>query len=360
LAGTSPQPESTQAQVQRWLAQDRPPEKDVSRETSPEPEEEPEPEVTARESDSEEDGGGEPNAALEGDEDEESEGVRTLAELAKRFEVDEETLAKHLRVVGRDGKEVPLHDVLTSYRTPPPEAAEVERTRARLTELEGKEADVMRAAEELRQTAQAFAQQLRAREPDWAALKAADPAAYANARLEWLEHRGQLERAAQQVQAQHARAQAAQQQQLLEFQRAQAQKLQAARPEWSDRKVFEAEVTATEKWLIANGYTAEDIAQVSDHRDWLVADKARRFDELQAKVPKVLAKVGKLPRLMAPGASSGADRGASARGARDEQALMEKFRQSGKQEDAAALIKQRLSQSARRAAGRALASGRRS
>lgn len=358
MSTQAPQPESSTAdRISLWLKQDRTPADDVSTETSPEPKEEPEPEVTTSESDS---GPAEDNAQLEGDEAEATEGINTFADLAKSFEVDEETLAKHLRVVGRDGKEVPLHEILTAHRAPAPEAVEIERTRARLTELEGKEADVTRAAEELRRTAQAFAQQLKAREPDWAALRQSDPAGFTAARLEWLEHQGQLERAASQHRAAMERAQAEEQQRMVAFQREQALKLQGSRPEWSDRKVFESEITATEQFLVSIGYKPEEIAQVADHRDWLVADKARRWDALQAKKPAVLARLKNAPRLMAPGTSSGAERGERARTVQVEQAAAERLKKSGSTEDAAALIAHRLSQSSRRAAGRALASGRRS
>jgi hypothetical protein len=357
MAEPAPQPElSTLERIQRMISQDRTPSDDVSHETSPEPEADAEPEVTAHESDSEP---AAENAQLEGDEAEASEGIHTFAELAKSFEVDEETLAKHLRVTGRDGKEVALHDVLTAYRAPAPEAAEVERSRARLVELEGKEADVTRAAEELRRTAQSFAAQLRSQEPNWAELKARDPVAYATARMERIEQERQLEIAARQYQATKQHEHAEQQERLLAFRNAEAQKLQGARPEWSDRKAFETELVATEKFLVSSGYKPEEIAQVVDHRDWLVADKARRWDELQAKKPAVLKRLNQAPRLN-PGASSGADRGVGARSAQAESAAAERLRASGRDDDAADLIMLRLQSSAKRAAGRALATGRRS
>jgi hypothetical protein len=357
VAGTLPPPETTQDRVSRWLAQDSAPAKDVSRETSPDPEE---PESEDPEPEPDEAQGGDPNAQLEGDDEPESEGIRSLADLAKRLEVDEETLSKHLHVVGRDGKEIPLHDVLSAYRAPPPEATEVERTRTRLAELEGKEAEIGQAAEALRRTAQTLAAQLKAREPDWAKLRVENPAAYTTARLEWFEQERQLEQAARQYEMAQLRQQDEQRRQFEAYQRDEAQKLQSARPEWKDRKVFEAELEKTEQFLLSLGYQRDELKHVVSHRDWLVADKARRFDELQAKKPDVLKRVRALPRLLAPGASSGADRGASAARAQEEAARLEKFKQSGSTDDAAALIRSRLQGAARRAAGRALASGRRS
>lgn len=354
MAETAPQP-STEERISRWLSQEKAPANDVSPETSPETPEESELEAAAEEDDS---GGGEPNAQLEGDDEPEGDGesVQTFAELAKRLEVDEDTLAKHLRVAGRDGQEVTLHDVLTAYRAP---VADTEKTKARLAELEGKEADFTRAAEELRQTAQSFAQQLKAREPDWAKLQAEHPERYLAARLEWMEHERQLERAAQQYEMAQNRARAEQQAQMDAQRRDEARKLQAAVPEWSDHKVFAADLAKIEKYATTQGYTAAQFEQASA-TDWLTVRKAMLYDELQGKKTEVLKKVRALPKMLAPGAAGAADRGASARNAQADAERFEKFKTSGKVEDAAELIAHRLSVSSRRAAGRALAAGRRS
>jgi hypothetical protein len=326
VADQAPQPEpSSIEKISLWLKQDEASTNDVSTETSPETEDGSELEVSADESDSE---GGDPNAQVEGGEAEESEGIRTFAELAKSFELDEETLAKSLHVVGRDGKEVPLHEVLTAYRAPAPEAVEVEQLRAHRAEFEQGKAQLASEAEGLRQAAQAFAQQLKAREPNWAELKAADPVAFATARLEYIDHVRQLENADRQYQAARAREAADQERQFHEFRRDQARKLQAAVPEWSDVKVMQADLDAVTKYLVTQGIKPEEVENLTDHRDWLIARKAMAYDALQAKKPDLLKRVRQLPRMMAPGGSSGADRGAGARAAQEDGQLMERFRQT--------------------------------
>jgi hypothetical protein len=358
VADQAPQPEpSSIEKISLWLKQDEASTNDVSTETSPETEDGSELEVSADESDSE---GGDPNAQVEGGEAEESEGIRTFAELAKSFELDEETLAKSLHVVGRDGKEVPLHEVLTAYRAPAPEAVEVEQLRAHRAEFEQGKAQLASEAEGLRQAAQAFAQQLKAREPNWAELKAADPVAFATARLEYIDHVRQLENADRQYQAARAREAADQERQFHEFRRDQARKLQAAVPEWSDVKVMQADLDAVTKYLVTQGIKPEEVENLTDHRDWLIARKAMAYDALQAKKPDLLKRVRQLPRMMAPGGSSGADRGAGARAAQEDGQLMERFRQTGRLEDAAPLISRHIQISEKRAAARTLASGRRS
>lgn len=356
VAEPTQQPESVQSQIQRWLEQDQAPTVDVSMETSTEPVDDSEPSETPAESD--DDYQPKPNAQTEGDETEAA-GIKSFSDLAKRLEIDEETLAKHLTVQGRDGKEVSLHEALSAYRAPAPEAAALERDRARLQELEATREDYSRAAEELRQAAKSFAARLQAQEPNWELLKQQNPQEFLAKQFERMQHERELERAAQQYQVHAQQAQVEQQRKHAEFRRAEALKLQAAVPAWKDAKVFASDLEATEKFLLTLGFKAEELGNVSDHRDWLVADKARRWDELQAKKPDVLAKVSQLPRVIAPGASSGADRGAKAAAAKEEAALFERFKGSGKAEDAAELIARRMQASERRAAGRALASGRR-
>lgn len=354
MAETTPPPESTQDRIQRWLAQTGAPPNDVSTETSPDPEPKAQPGDATPESDSDDEYTPQPNAQLEGDE-EDAPPIRSFADLAKRLDIEEEALAKHLQVPGRDGKDVSLHEVLSSFRAPPPDLEAIQRDRARLGELQAKEAEIGQFAEELRKTAQAFAQRLKGTEPDWAALEKADPSRYTIERLRWMENVRALEMADQQYRAAAERQRAEQQRQFAEFQREQAQKLQSAIPAWRDTRVMQTELDGIAQYLISQSYKGEEINAVTDHRDWLIARKAMLYDELQSKKNDVVAKVRQLPRVLVPGASSGADRGAGARSRQAETEKLERFKESGRVEDAADLIRHRLERSERSAAARALA-----
>jgi hypothetical protein len=361
VAETAPPSDSPVDRIQRWLEQDGAASQDVSRETSPEPKDEPE--LAAAEADESDDYQPQPNAQTEGDEATEPESIRSLSDLAKRLEIGEEDLAKHLVVAGRGGEEVSLHDVLTAYRVPPPDQVQAERAQARLAELEGREADLSRAAEELRQSAQALAKHIRGNErtpQDWAKLQAENPSAYLNARLEHMEQVRQLEVADRQYQAARHQEYAAQQQKVETFRREQAQKLRAAVPEWSDPKVMESDLGKVEKHLLSRGITAEELSGLSDHRDWLIARDAMLYRELLAQKPDLLKKVKALPKVIAPGASSGADRGTAARQSKLDEQLMARVRESGDKHAAAALITNRIAAFEKRSAARTLASGRRS
>lgn len=357
MADLTPPP-SIESRIQQWLVQDGASNEDVSHETSPEAEQEPEAAALAEESDDYEP---QPNAQVEGDEA--PEGIRSFADLAKHLDVPEEDLAKHLTVLGRDGKEVPLAEVLGAYRAPAPDKEQAERSQARLAELEAKEAEIGSAAEELRQTAQALAKHLRSRErtpEEWATLQRDNPNGFMAAQLEQLRQEQQLERAAQQYQQARQREFEAQQAKVGEFRREQARKLQAAVPEWTDTKRMQADLEGVSKWLVGQGISEPEVQQLTDHRDWLIARKAMLYDQLQAKKPALLEKVRALPKLIAPGASGGADRGRAVAASKADVDMTQRLSSTGKVEDAAALIAHRLSGSARRAAGRTLASGRRS
>lgn len=356
MAETAPQSDTTVDRIQRLLEQDGASQQDVSRETSHPGETEPEPAEVA--DDSGDDYQPEPNAQTEGDESEPAP-IKSLGDLAKRLEMEEEALAKHLTVLGADGKEVSLHDVLTSYRAPKPELAEIERSRARLQELEAGEQARNEAIREMAAAAQGLAQRMKAQQPDWAALKAGDPARYMAARMEWMEHERQLELADRQIQAQMQQMQAEQARKVEAFRREQAQKLRAAVPAWSDTKVMQSDLESVSAWLVSQGISEDEVGNLTDHRDWLIARKAMLYDQIQAKKPAVIEKIKQLPKVIAPGASNGADRGTAARAARESEQLAARAKETGRVEDAAAAIAHRLAGSARRAAGRTLASGRR-
>ena len=356
MAETAPPP-SIESRIQRWLEQDGASQKDVSHETSSAPVEEPEPEAAAEESD---DYQPQPNAQPEGDETSEPEPIRSFADLAKRLEIDEMELSKLLTVKGRDDKDVSLHDLLSEHRAPRPDKAQAERQLARLAELEAGEQQRAQAMQALAQAAQGLAQRLKTQQPDWATLERANPQEYISQRLKWMDHLQQLEAADRQLQAEHQRQSAEQQRQLQAFRREQAEKMRAAVPEWSDLKVMETDLGKVAQFLLSRGVTQDEIAGLSDHRDWLIARDAMRWQELQDQKPALQKKLAALPKVIAPGAAGGADRGSAAQRAKAEGEMLGRLKESGKAEDAAALIAHRLENSRRRAAGRTLASGRRS
>lgn len=367
MAELTPQPESPLSQIQRWIEQDASPSPDVSTDTSGNPETDPEQgAASAALDDAAKPDGSEPDSEAGEPEESEAPEIRTLGDLAQRLEMDEEGLALHLRIQGRDGEEVSLQEVIAAYRQPAPEAQEIERTRARVRELESKEQDWHSAAEELRQSAQQFAQQLRQSQPDWGSpqmqeLKRTDPARFSMLRLDWIEQQNQLRAAAEQLEQHHAKAQAEHQRQVQEARQVEARKLKASRPEWADQRVFERDIDRTAQYLMKSwSLSGEDIGQLADHRDWSIAYRAMLYDELQARKPEALKRVRSLPKMVIPGAATPAeDRGAAAQARKAEDSALARLKESGSSKDAVDAIAARLARSERSAAGRQLARQRR-
>lgn len=90
----------------------------------------------------------------------------------------------------------------------------------------------------------------------------------------------------------------------------QQEKLLSKLPEWKDSGRAEAEKAQLRQFLTKEGYSAEEIGHIADHRTLLLARKAWLFDQLMAKRPEVQKKVQGAPTKVekttqAPAATSG-------------------------------------------------------
>ncbi|MBI1275374.1 hypothetical protein GC177_05315 [bacterium] len=90
-------------------------------------------------------------------------------------------------------------------------------------------------------------------------------------------------------------------------------------------------------YLKTQGYSGEELSNLIDHRALMVADKARRYDELMARKETVLkpqAKAATLQKAQGQGSADSAQ-------AESRKKAFEKLRQSGSLKDAARLIESR-------------------
>jgi len=168
-------------------------------------------------------------------------------------------------------------------------------------------------------------------------LRDTDPAEYAAA----MEDRRQKIEAFNNLKAEReglSQQAAQEQQQRLDAVKAdEYQKLLGDFPEWSDPAAMEAGNKAIASYLVSEGFSNQEIGSVIDHRTIRLADKARRYDELQKKAPIVKKKVIKTPKFQKPGRST--PKGESTK----DDALRNRLRKSGKADDAAALLMERWS-----------------
>jgi hypothetical protein len=130
-------------------------------------------------------------------------------------------------------------------------------------------------------------------EPDWNALRAANPAEAANLRFEWNDFQQKLQG------LQHSRAQAMQamqaqhQERLTQFANANRAQLAQRHPEWKQEKVWRRDNESMRRSAKAAGYTDEEVSQLYDARAVEILLKAARYDRMMASKPKPVRQVPK-------------------------------------------------------------------
>jgi hypothetical protein len=140
---------------------------------------------------------------------------------------------------------------------------------------------------------------------DWAALIESDPVEYLKQQQLFqqrqalyqqnMQERQQLAQQFQNEQAQAHQSYLAQQQ----------EDLLAKLPDWKDDAKAAAEKTAISKFLQEQGFEAEDISSIADHRHVLIARKAMLYDQLMANAKLQAKKVQEAPqRVVKPGVTS--------------------------------------------------------
>jgi hypothetical protein len=167
-------------------------------------------------------------------------------------------------------------------------------------QAEAERAPLQQERAQLKQVLDTFVPQMQAlmqaEQPNWEHLLANDPHEYMRQRHVF------EQRAVQLQQAQAAQAYLTQQQQNEAAQQAQVRideegrKLRDALPDWKDpAKAAEGAKAITEYLTKTSGFDAAELNGINDHRLLVVADKARRYDELMKQQTQAAQKVGKLP-----------------------------------------------------------------
>ncbi|OOG15491.1 hypothetical protein BMS17_04000 [Pseudomonas sp. C9] len=208
-----------------------------------------------------------------------------------------------------DGKEVqvPLSELLNGYQR---QSDYTKKTMEAAEQRKTADAVVQQAQQERQQYAgelQRMAVQLEGvleqqSQIDWNELRETDP-------MEFLKQQHLF----QQRQALYQKNMSEQQQLAQQFQHEQAQahqsylaeqqdNLLAKLPDWKDDAKAAAEKTAISKFLQEQGFEAEDISSIADHRHVIVARKAMLYDQLMAKANVQAKKVQEAPqRVVKPG-----------------------------------------------------------
>ncbi|MFL9934232.1 hypothetical protein P0D88_34795 [Paraburkholderia sp. RL18-103-BIB-C] len=203
-------------------------------------------------------------------------------------------------------------------------AAEVSQTQAERTAY----------AQALEQ-ANALLTELQPVEPDWNALYQADPAQYAATREMWRSYQEQRQAVEQQRQTVAQRAKADQARTAREFVEGQRGKLLEALPAWADPKVASAEKAQLTEWAAQNGFNADELNTIADHRAVVIMRKAMLFD--RAAATRATLKPGQTPASKVKPATPGAQ-GTRPNSASEATRAKQRLARSGKVSDAATAL----------------------
>ena len=198
------------------------------------------------------------------------------------------------------------------------EAARAERQRYAVN-LQTMEAQLRGALEQQQQT-------------DWDALARENPAA-------WVEQRNLYERRQAAYQQTLQQQQVLAQQYAIEQQQAaerhlseQRDQLLAKLPEWKDAAKAKAEKVALREYLQTQGFDADALESVADHRAVILGRKAMLYDQMMAKAQAAQKRVSALPtKVERPGV-------AETQGLDRRQTAFQRLGKTGKVEDAAAVF----------------------
>jgi len=293
-------------------------------------------------------------AAPEGEpvEDTETIEVDSLDDFATHFGVEKADLYNlKIPITMADGQrsEVTLGEWKDSYRNHDELARETRKTAEARQQLETQQALMQNAFQEKVRSADAaltVAEQQVVNEYhaiDWATLRQQDPAEWAAARQNIQERMASIKNSKQELEnrwhQEQQQNQHEQQQQIAQILETERASLLQALPSWQDENVAKAERSQLSEYLRSSGFNESEVGSVADHRLVVMANKARLYDEslksTQAAKKRVV-KIGK--KTISPGTTRGKQTARDDRNAGLKRAL----KNSGKVDDAAALIRSRL------------------
>ena len=179
-------------------------------------------------------------------------------------------------------------------------------------------------------------------EPDWDTLYDTDPTMAAKAERQW--RKQQEERAAQleAVQAERQRMAQIEQQRMEQMQaryfEEQRQVLPEIIPEWRDTKVASKEAKDIRAFLLGEGFTEQDVNGLQNATLVKLARKAMLYDKGQTRATEAKKK----PRTQKAKTLKAGSRGSQVKPRTEQQQALQRARQTGRVQDAAAAIKSLL------------------
>lgn len=296
-------------------------------EPTPKPTPQPEPDVPEIPDEELDEAG--PNVQVEGDDVEPSipddaaaetdeQPIATVKELVEYLEADPQWF-ENLQVdvtVNGNPSQVPLKDVLSSFRTTQAADERLELAKSKSAqaqqELAERNAAIDLEYEKAARLVLANEQQLMAEASgvNWDRLKQEDPAMWSAERVRLGERASQVQQMKDQTTQQYrqvlAQREQEQNQNRYTVQQEQSQLLlqnmPKVSPDWSDPQKLPDAKGRLATYLVGQGFSPKEIEDTLDHRNFLVAEKARLWDESQRKLQVTKKRIRTVPKVMKPGA----------------------------------------------------------
>jgi hypothetical protein len=240
---------------------------------------------------------------------------QSLDELAEALEMKPEDVASALKIkVKVDGEEgeATLRDVIKSYQLEKTLNKRLEAHATERKQFEAQTSETLKTLQERLQDAQLTASAMEQmlfseyQAIDWQDLKSNDPTEYVLKQQEMRDRYASIQQAkakiAESQQTQTAKTQEqmkAEVQQLVEQQK---NLLLEKVPEWKDETRLKTDLTALQDYLKSSGATDQEIASIVDHRVYVMALKAMRYDQMQTKADPKMKQMKTKPKFVKPGA----------------------------------------------------------
>jgi hypothetical protein len=173
-------------------------------------------------------------------------------------------------------------------------------------------------------------------QPPSVELLDADPVEFLRQKTAYEEHAAQLHAWKSEQQQLTAKQQQESQRRFQAVVAQEHEKALAAIPAWKDPKTAESEKKALASYLVEkSGYSPQEVGSLADSRALVIARKAMLYDQMLAKRPEVERKVAEAPKFQKPGTQ----KSVKTQGQQRHEAKVNRLRQTGRVEDAAAVFR---------------------
>jgi hypothetical protein len=204
-----------------------------------------------------------------------------------------------------DGKQVTLtpEQIADAYKNGLRQSDYTQKTMALAEQRKAAEQEAQKALQERQTYAQnlsEMAAQLKGaiqqqEKIDWNALLEADPVEYLKQQHLFNSRQAALQRNQQEQSTLAQKFQAEQAEAMKGHLAEQQEALLAKLPTWKDPAKASAERDAVKTYLVKEGYSQDDVANINDHKAVLLARKAMLYDQMVAKASAAAKKVQNLP-----------------------------------------------------------------